>query len=308
VGSKFATGPEALKAAKAGLSKSNKSGRKENARICGLRLHECYKLALGRSEEDNSTTALFLAYHVIDLKGDPLERLKKWSVETDARVPVNTLTKQLDKAYNKPLKFGPEAAAKFLGVTIAERDALGLTTIGAIDMSRDDRLERYKKRRRESDRVRKVILRMETHPNAMFRAEYEAKSLSRTKPWAAEGISRRTWYRRRGTCPPESSGGTTVSASLSSSLYKGADQPVSQAPLDQHPKEEARRSEAEMKGAANPKPSPRQAKRAHVHAMPTPRLPSKAPSEPKARPTISVTWHSFPGMRTSETLHQPCKE
>jgi hypothetical protein len=29
------------------------------------------------------------------------------------------------------------------------------------------------------------------------RAEYEAKSLSRTRPWDVEGISRRTWYNRR---------------------------------------------------------------------------------------------------------------
>lgn len=29
------------------------------------------------------------------------------------------------------------------------------------------------------------------------RAEYEAQSISRAKPWEALGISRRTWFRRR---------------------------------------------------------------------------------------------------------------
>ena len=29
------------------------------------------------------------------------------------------------------------------------------------------------------------------------RAEYEAASLARTRPWEAEGISKSTWYRRR---------------------------------------------------------------------------------------------------------------
>jgi len=29
------------------------------------------------------------------------------------------------------------------------------------------------------------------------RAEYESQSLSRRRPWEAEGISRATWYRRR---------------------------------------------------------------------------------------------------------------
>jgi hypothetical protein len=28
------------------------------------------------------------------------------------------------------------------------------------------------------------------------RSQYEARSLARRKPWAAEGISRATWYRR----------------------------------------------------------------------------------------------------------------
>ena len=28
------------------------------------------------------------------------------------------------------------------------------------------------------------------------RSQYEARSLARHKPWAAEGISRATWYRR----------------------------------------------------------------------------------------------------------------
>ena len=29
------------------------------------------------------------------------------------------------------------------------------------------------------------------------RSKYEARSAARLKPWAAEGISRATWYRRR---------------------------------------------------------------------------------------------------------------
>ena len=41
-----------------------------------------------------------------------------------------------------------------------------------------------------------------------LRAEYEEKSLSRTKPWVAEGICRRTWERRRNEC--RKSGGNKV--------------------------------------------------------------------------------------------------
>jgi hypothetical protein len=33
------------------------------------------------------------------------------------------------------------------------------------------------------------------------RAEYLAAARSKTQPWRTEGISRRTWYRHRGTSP-----------------------------------------------------------------------------------------------------------
>ena len=64
-------------------------------------------------------------------------------------------------------------------------------TIAPVDMSKEERHDysrilsngqRRKKRRMEGMRPRK---------------EYEFKSLSQTKPWVAEGISRATWYRRR---------------------------------------------------------------------------------------------------------------
>ncbi len=45
----------------------------------------------------------------------------------------------------------------------------------------------------ETARTPRTIRRHVAEP----RAEYEARSLSRTAPWRAEGISRATWYRRR---------------------------------------------------------------------------------------------------------------
>jgi hypothetical protein len=50
-----------------------------------------------------------------------------------------------------------------------------------------------RKRRLERERQNKE----RRAAGAMLRAEYEANSLSRTRPWDAEGISRATWYRRR---------------------------------------------------------------------------------------------------------------
>jgi hypothetical protein len=81
--------------------------------------------------------------------------------------------------------------AKFLGVTFELRQRVGLTTIGSVDVTKRQRKERRRERNRQAKEQRR------RERGAQVRAEYEASSLSRTKPWVAQGISRRTWERRR---------------------------------------------------------------------------------------------------------------
>jgi hypothetical protein len=78
-----------------------------------------------------------------------------------------------------------------LHVTKAEWQSLNLRTIAPLDMTRNERKQERKLRNR---------LRMHhkrRREGMKSRAEYESNSLSRTKPWLAQGISRRTWERRR---------------------------------------------------------------------------------------------------------------
>src|SRR5829696_403217 len=75
-----------------------------------------------------------------------------------------------------------------LQLTAAVRDELKIKTIDACDETREQRQERVNARRRLVDREAKRAKRARTP-----RAKYEADSLSRTKPWEAEGVSRRTW-------------------------------------------------------------------------------------------------------------------
>lgn len=84
-----------------------------------------------------------------------------------------------------------DALAWRVRLTIAERRMLGITTIGAIDLGKAART----KLRKERDRNRKRAKRRAA--GAVPRRKYEAGSVERLKPWVAEGISRRTWYRRR---------------------------------------------------------------------------------------------------------------
>jgi hypothetical protein len=92
-----------------------------------------------------------------------------------------------------------DGVAGLLHVTMAERDRLGLKTIGACDLSHEDRIKLVRERKRERDReAKRERRRLEGRKD---RKSYEGQSLSHARPWEADGVSRRTWYRRRGTGP-----------------------------------------------------------------------------------------------------------
>jgi len=75
-----------------------------------------------------------------------------------------------------------------LQVFYGERTRLQLRTIGPCDMAEAGMALIRKQKKRQRDRLRR-----QRQP----RAEYLAASLAQTKPWEQEGISRRTWERRR---------------------------------------------------------------------------------------------------------------
>jgi hypothetical protein len=86
------------------------------------------------------------------------------------------------------------ASTKWLNVSYAERLALGLETIGAFDMPKEQRKqlrrERYRPKHRQNDRRWKAKQRRAK--GCKPREQYEAESASRTRPWEAFGISRST--------------------------------------------------------------------------------------------------------------------
>lgn len=92
-----------------------------------------------------------------------------------------------------------DAVAALLHVTLQERTALGLKTIGACDVSAEDRKALARDAKRLRDRTRQE--RKRKSEGRKDRASYVAASISAAKPWEAEGVSRRTWYRRLGTSP-----------------------------------------------------------------------------------------------------------
>ena len=99
----------------------------------------------------------------------------------------------------------PDGWARALGLTYARRQRIGITTIGAIDVSRLQRTHLRKLRERERYRQRRQAL----------GATPRTHSLSALKPWAAEGISRRTWERRR---PADANSNVAISRDANSNV------------------------------------------------------------------------------------------
>lgn len=118
-----------------------------------------------------------------------------------------------ERVIANPHRWKADTLAWRLRLTDAERTALKIKTIGAFDVSKAERLAR----RKECNRAAEVARRRAK--GAKPRATYEAASASRTKPWEAFGISRRTWERRGKPIPPQSeardaSGRTADEASM----------------------------------------------------------------------------------------------
>jgi hypothetical protein len=84
-----------------------------------------------------------------------------------------------------------DSLGKWLGLNYGDREKLKITSIGSKDIGKQAR----KELRKRANRI--YLERRRRAQGIKPRAEYQGNSLSRTKPWKAEGISRRTWERHR---------------------------------------------------------------------------------------------------------------
>ena len=121
-----------------------------------------------------------------------------------------------------------DSLAEYLGVTYPQRQLLRLTTIGACDFPKRQRMQQ----RRHKDRMAKEKKRR------ALGMRPQSESLSATEPWRKMGMSRRTWYRknkaRTGT------DGTTLSAAI---FLSSEDKPVPTG-VSEEEKRESERGEA----------------------------------------------------------------
>jgi hypothetical protein len=132
----------------------------------------------------------------------------------------------LEMAETMPERRNARTFGKFLGITYEQRRQCGITTFGprtppAIKREQN-RMTQETKRRAKGSQPRE---------------QYEANSFTRTKPWEARGISRRTWERRRkreravaspsAAIPPPSVASPPVASPSAAILSFVADAPAS---------------------------------------------------------------------------------
>ncbi len=165
--------------------------------MASLRIAELHRLRNARYPQGipdspkGRVLVRIMIHHLAALPGDPRKRLPRWIEDLAPWMPVADARGLVNEALTKPRTWRADRLAWRLGLTAADRAALRITTIGAIDASKQQRADS----RKEASRLRKEQARRAA--GAMPRVEYLAGQAATPKPWIALGISRRTWFRRQ---------------------------------------------------------------------------------------------------------------
>jgi hypothetical protein len=171
--------------------------------IIAIRCAELERLFIARygrnlpDDDAGRDDAQVMAHHLAHRPGDVRQRITAW---LGCAAPWMTRAERdelVDAVIAKPLRWRADKLAARLGLTEAERQRLKIRTIGAIDVDKAERAKRRLERKVAAERERRRA------NGAKPRDKYETGSTSARQPWLAADISRRTWYRRRGTgaCP-----------------------------------------------------------------------------------------------------------
>ena len=171
---------------------SRTGGSLHGLRISDLETYIAHRYPNGMEDDDAARDdAAIMLHHMAHYSVDPRGRMLRWLGTRCSWMPELEAARMVANICSSPRRYKADTLAAKLNLTAAERTALRITTIGAVDMLKEKRAAR----RRQRDLQRKK--RDRRARGARPRAEYEANSVSRAKPWLQEGISRRTWERRK---------------------------------------------------------------------------------------------------------------
>lgn len=177
--------------------KSRRRGRASPNQIIALRLQDFARLFRSRygapilPDDDSGRHDIMPVLHHLAALDRPKRRIEVWFRLWAPWMAFGEQDAMAAEALATAKPWKADTLAWHYHITKEERRMIGLTTIGAVDHQKAART----RRRKERDRQRKAAARRAA--GAKPRADYLAASAERAKPWEAEGISRRTWYRRR---------------------------------------------------------------------------------------------------------------
>lgn len=125
--------------------------------------------------------------HLVGFSKSWRKRLDNWCGKFAPWLDEEILEKMINLATRSPTFYMADTIARKIKLDIETRDRLGIKTIGAYDFdkkARDERRLRFNAARKRQKRAERG-------------ATPRAECFSQKKPWLAEGISERTWYRRK---------------------------------------------------------------------------------------------------------------
>lgn len=144
-------------------------------------------------DDDAGRDDLFIMLHHLQWRGVNGFGLVCWIRTTCPWMPEEEAENLIRRVHNHPRKWSASTLGERIGLTDASRTRLRITSISPCDVSRAERLERSRRRKAA---CRKAARRA---AGVQPRAQYEAESLSRSRPWEALNVSRRTWERAGGS-------------------------------------------------------------------------------------------------------------
>jgi hypothetical protein len=168
--------------------------KREPVSIAALRIAELRRLFTARygrllpDDDAGRDDAFIMASHLAK-RPEAERRIPAWLSLWAPWLTAEEVADLTTGTISKLLRWRADKLAWRLRLTEDERRRLRITTIGAIDLTKAQRLARRRLHKRLCKEARR------RHEGAKSRTEYEANSINRTKPWLALGMSRRSWYR-----------------------------------------------------------------------------------------------------------------
>ena len=159
----FRPDPIVVKAKLAEIANRYASKRKRatTPQFAAIRVAELNRLFRARygdvlPQDERGREAMWVvAQHLIQLSGVPLDRLMKWSSLAAPWLTVGEAVAVISDVAGHPMKWKADSLAWRLKLTYADRQALRITTIGAIDFNASKRKAKRRIQRRNRERARR---------------------------------------------------------------------------------------------------------------------------------------------------------